>query len=103
MALPIPPAQSSMAAAQAGPAPGPDVALGSGAASAESAVSAAQPGIRASKRSSRQRSEARPLRRLSGATPELRWQARLFRVSDTVVVLCVLLLVFIATNIGAMP
>ncbi|MFL5493755.1 MAG: sugar transferase [Gemmatimonadales bacterium] len=43
---------------------------------------------------------ARRPRRRSGATPEIRLQVRLFRLTDLFLVMSVLLLVFLATNLG---
>jgi exopolysaccharide biosynthesis polyprenyl glycosylphosphotransferase len=94
MTLPIPPAQSTMA----GQAPG--TGLG-GEPSAPAGSTPLQRGGRSA--SSRWGQGPRPARRRHRPTPESKLQVKLFRVSDTVVVVSVLLLVFIATNVGRMP
>ncbi len=102
MTFQVPPDQSSMDAPHAGPAPAQEIAR-EGASLSLPSHSAAEAGRHASAGSTKGRSGTRSAHRRCGATPEVRLLARLFRASDTLVVLSVLLLVFIVTNIGDMP
>jgi exopolysaccharide biosynthesis polyprenyl glycosylphosphotransferase len=102
MSLPVPTPQSSMAAPPIGTDPTVDVTIG-GASPAVPAEVTIPPGISGSAQRLSPSPRARSAPRRPRLTPEAKLQRRLFRVSDAVVVLSVLLLVFIATNIGDMP
>lgn len=105
MSQPIPPAQSGMVEQTGGMAPGIDRPHGNG--DQPPAPDGSPPFPERPSRTSAR--EPRPVARLprrprrSQATPEIRFQLQLFRTSDPLVVVFVLLAVFLATNIGHTP
>ena len=98
MTLPTPPARSGMVKEAGGAAGGGPAALGNGDhRSAREARRAHELAARSRRRTARRM--ARPARR-SRVTPAMRLQLRLFRISDPVVVVSMLLGVFLVTNLG---
>jgi exopolysaccharide biosynthesis polyprenyl glycosylphosphotransferase len=96
-----PPDQAGLAATPTGPPATEKLASGNGAPPTGVARSSAPSGGPLQGTSGKHRLDTRSRRR-PVASPEVKLQSRLFRVSDTVVVVSLLLLVFIVTNVGDM-
>jgi exopolysaccharide biosynthesis polyprenyl glycosylphosphotransferase len=99
MSQPIPPARANMVEQYGGAGPDGHLALGNGDSSAAAKRGALLPQKTYPVPPAAPAQVRRPRRR-SGATPEIRLQLRLFRLTDLFMVMSVLLLVFLATNIG---
>jgi exopolysaccharide biosynthesis polyprenyl glycosylphosphotransferase len=102
MSLQNPPDQAGLAATPTGPAPIEELVSKNGTPPTDAPRNSALPASPARTRPPNRRLDARG-RRQPTASPEVKVQRLLFRVSDTAVVVSLLLLVFIVTNIGDMP
>ena len=99
MSPPIPPARADIVEQYGGVGPDGHLAFGNGDSSAAAKRGALLPEKTYPVPPAAPAQVRRPRRR-AGATPEIRLQVRLFRLTDLFMVMSVLLLVFLATNLG---